>query len=155
MDLNTDAIVHEFRTSHIGLCVRDLEKSLHFYCEGLKFIKIAEYDIDYQIPEVDAPCNLTSTIIEKDGHRLELLAYRSPEVIGAPPTRRNHVGFTHLSFIADDIDSAAHALCAYGGQLLPETRCGQGDPAAPQFLFVADPDGNRVEIMYIPDGTPW
>ncbi|MGM0930524.1 MAG: VOC family protein [Actinomycetota bacterium] len=155
MDQNANITEPEFRTSHIGLCVRDLSKSLRFYCDGLKFVKITEFDIDYEIPEVDAPCNLTSTFIEKNGLRLELLAYRSPGVIGAPPTRRNHVGFTHLSFIVDDVESAAAALCAHGGQLLPETRMGQDDPSAPQILFVSDPDGNRVEVMHVPGGTLW
>ncbi len=155
MTENTDTPVHTYRTSHVGLCVSDLAKSLRFYCEGLGFSKIMEYDLDEQIPEVDAPCSLTSTFLEKDGLRVELLSYRQPGVIGTPPTRRNHLGMTHLSFFSEDIDGAADALCAFGGTLVPETRVGLDDPAAAQFVFVADPDGNRVEIMHIPAGTPW
>jgi glyoxylase I family protein len=144
-----------YRTSHLGLCVSDLAESLRFYCEGLGFVKVMEYDIDEQIPEVDAPCSLTSTFLEKDGLRVELLAYRQPGVIGTPPTRRNHLGMTHLSFFADDIDAAARSLCEYGGKLVPETRAGAHDSAAPQFVFLADPDGNRIELMHIPAGNPW
>jgi len=146
---------HEYRTSHIGLCVSDLARSLRFYCEGLGFAKIMEYDVDEQIPEVDAPCSLTSTFLEKDGMRVELLSYRQPGVIGTPPTRRNHLGLTHLSFFAEDIDAAAAELCRFGGTLVEDTRVGTDDPGAVQFVFLADPDGNRVELMHIPAGTPW
>lgn len=155
MTENTTTAGHTYRTSHIGLCVSDLAKSVRFYCDGLGFAKIMEYDIDEQIPEVDAPCSLTSTFLEKDGMRIELLAYRQPGVIGTPPTRRNHLGVTHLSFFAEDIDAAAEALCEYGGVLVPGTRAGADDVTAPQIVFVADPDGNRVEVMHIPAGTPW
>ncbi|WP_314036925.1 VOC family protein [Dietzia sp. CH92] len=146
---------HDYRTSHIGLCVSDLARSTRFYCDGLGFTKIMEYDIDEQIPEVDAPCSLTSTFLEKDGMRLELLSYRQPGVIGTPPTRRNHLGLTHLSFFAEDIDAAAEELCGFGGTLVEDTRVGMEDASAPQFVFLADPDGNRVELMHIPAGTPW
>lgn len=151
----SETSTHEYRTSHIGLCVSDLEASLRFYRDGLGFTLIMQYDIDEQIPEVDAPCSLTSTFLEKDGHRIELLSYREPGVIGTPPTRRNHLGMTHLSFFAADIDGAAEALTAFGGTLVPQTRVGLEDPTAAQFVFVADPDGNRVELMHIPAGTPW
>lgn len=146
---------HDYRTSHIGLCVSDLAKSMRFYCDGLGFTKIMEYDIAEQIPEVDAPCSLTSTFLEKDGMRLELLSYRQPGVIGTPPTRRNHLGLTHLSFFAEDIDAAAEELSGFGGTIVDDTRVGLDDSSAPQFVFLADPDGNRVELMHIPAGTPW
>ena len=34
------------QTSHIGLCVTDLERSLRFYCEGLGFAKVLAYELD-------------------------------------------------------------------------------------------------------------
>lgn len=146
---------HQFRTSHIGLCVSDLTKSLRFYCDGLGFGKIMEYELDEQIPEVDAPCSLTSTFLEKDGTRVELLSYKQPGVFGTPPTRRNQLGMTHLSFFTEDIDAAAEALGEFGGTLVPDTRVGAGDAEAAQYVFLADPDGNRIELMHIPAGTPW
>ncbi|MCF8568770.1 VOC family protein [Gordonia sp. HY002] len=133
----------------------DLKKSLRFYRDGLGFEQLAHYELDEQIPEVDAPCSLTSTMIEKDGMRLELLAYSKPGVIGEPHHRRNHLGLTHLSFFADDIDATAEAMVGYGGTLVPDSRCGLDDPAGAQFTFVADPDGNRIEFMHIPAGTAW
>lgn len=155
MPVNPTSAALQFRTSHIGLCVSDLAKSLRFYSEGLGFTKIMEYDLEEQIPEVDAPCSLTSTFLEKDGTRVELLSYRQPGVFGTPPTRRNQLGVTHLSFFAEDIDASVEALREFGGTLVPNTRVGAGDAEAAQYVFLADPDGNRIELMHIPAGTPW
>lgn len=153
--MTQNAAAATYRSSHVGLCVSDLEKSLRFYRDGLGFEQVAHYVLDEQIPEVDSPCSLTSTMIVKDGMRIELLAYSKPGVIGEPHHRRNHLGLTHLSFFADDIDAASEKMLEYGGTIVPDTRSGLDDPEAAQFTFVADPDGNRVEFMYIPAGTAW
>ncbi|WP_336882541.1 VOC family protein [Rhodococcus globerulus] len=153
--MTQNAAASTYRSSHVGLCVSDLERALRFYRDGLGFAQMAHYELDEQIPEVDAPCSLTATVIEKGGLRIELLAYSKPGVIGQPHHRRNNLGLTHLSFFADDIDAAAEAMVEFGGTLVPETRVGLDDPQAAQYTFVADPDGNRVEFMYIPAGTAW
>ena len=74
----------------------------------------------------------------------------SPGVTGAPLARRNQRGFTHLSFYVADVDVAARALVACGGKLLPGTRTGAGDPTTIQIVFLADPDGARIELMAAP-----
>ena len=142
-------------TSHIGLCVRDLERSRRFYVEGLGFEEFARFEITRPIAEVDPPHDITSFFIQKDGLRLELLAYRAPGVFGEPSSRRNQVGLTHLSFVVEDVDAAAEELEGYGGTILEETRSGQDDPATVQIVFVADPDGTRVELMRLAEGQEW
>jgi glyoxylase I family protein len=142
-------------TSHVGVCVRDLERSRRFYVDGLGFTEYARFELDRPIAEVDAPCHLTSFFIQKDGLRVELLHYRSPGVIGTPSTRRNHLGLTHLSFVVEDVDAAARELEGYGGTIVEGTRSGQDDPTSVQIIFVADPDGTRVELMRLAAGQEW
>jgi glyoxylase I family protein len=142
-------------TSHIGLCVSDLERSRRFYVEGLGFSEFARFELTRPIAEVDPPCDLTSLFVQKDGLRVELLHYRSPGVIGAPSTRRNQLGLTHLSFVVEDVDSAAAELEGYGGTIIAGTRSGQDDPDAVQIIFLADPDGTRVELMRLAAGQDW
>jgi catechol 2,3-dioxygenase-like lactoylglutathione lyase family enzyme len=141
--------------SHIGLCVRDLERSRRFYVDGLGFEEYARFEIDRQIAEVDPPCDFTSFFIQKDGLRIELLDYRTPGVFGEPVNRRNHVGLTHLSFVVDDVDAAARELESYGGTIIEGTRSGQHDPDMVQIIFLADPDGTRVELMRLGKGQEW
>ncbi len=145
----------EATTSHIGLCVRDLERSRRFYIDGLGFREFARFEMTRPIAEVDTPCDLTSYFIQKDGLRIELLDYRSPGVIGQPSTRRNHLGLTHLSFVVEDVDAAAAELVQYGGTIVEGTRSGQHDPDMVQIIFLADPDGTRLELIRLAKGQAW
>lgn len=141
--------------SHTGLCVADLERSLRFYCEGLGFVATRSFHVTRDIAEVDPPVDVTAQFIELDGLKIELLGYASPGVFGTPSSRRNQLGLTHLSFHVDDVDARARLLEELGGTTLPETRHGAGDETMEQILFVADPDGTRVELMQIPEGHPY
>ena len=144
-----------YAPSHIGICVGDLERSRRFYVDGLGFEEFARFEMTRPIAEVDPPCDFTSFFIQKAGLRVELLHYRSPGVIGHPSTRRNHLGLTHLSFVVDDVDAAAIELEAFGGTIIEGTRSGQNDHDAVQIIFLADPDGTRVELMRLAKGQPW
>jgi glyoxylase I family protein len=144
-----------YATSHIGLCVTDLERSLRFYVDGLGFEEFARFELDRDIAEVDPPVRLTSLFIQKGGLRVELLHYRSPGAFGHPSTRRNQLGLTHFSFVVDDVDAAAADLVSYGGTIIEGTRSGQHDPDMVQIIFLADPDGTRVELMRLAKGQAW
>jgi catechol 2,3-dioxygenase-like lactoylglutathione lyase family enzyme len=139
-----------FTPSHLGLCVANLERSLRFYCDGLGFEKGESFAVGnaYRAAlEVEGDVDLLSQFIRLGALAIELLAYRSPGSVGKPSTRRNQLGYTHLSFYVGDVDEAARSLVACGGRVLPETRTGAGDPEAVQIVFVADPDGTRIELM--------
>lgn len=143
------------KTSHIGLCVSDLSRALRFWVDGLGFEEFARFEIDRAIAEVDPPVKLTSLFIQKDGLRVELLHYVSPGSFGLPATRRNQLGMTHFSFVVDDVDASADVLVGYGGTIVAGTRSGQHDPDAVQIVFLADPDGTRVELMRLAKGQKW
>ena len=147
MGTNTSA-----QTSHIGLCVTDLQRSLRFYCEGLGFEKVLTYDLDdTMLPglgsglEVSSPVSVTSQFIELGGLKIELPGYTSPTPTGSPSSSRGTVGLTHMSFYVDDVDAAAAAarLVECGGTIIESTRVSLGI----EIVFLSDPDGARVELM--------
>ena len=141
-----------YQPSHLGICVRNLERSMRFYCDGLGFEKAETFEVTDAFGaalEVAGDVAGTSQFIRRAGMRIELLAYQSPGTSGEPSRRRNQLGVTHLSFVVEDVDVAAKHLVACGGTLLPATRTGS-DPAATQLVFVADPDGVRIELMSNP-----
>jgi glyoxylase I family protein len=140
-----------YTPSHTGLCVSDLERSLRFYCDGLGFEVGGRFHLTRQIAEVDPPVDVLSQFIHLGGHRIELLDYASPGPLGEPHTRRNQLGLTHLSFIVDDVEERARHLEAAGGTILQDTRNPPEDDSL-RILFVADPDGNRIELMAFPAG---
>ena len=142
-----------YRPSHVGLCVSDIERSLRFYCEGLGFEVSDGIDLDSdQVPgldqalEVPARTVLRSQMIVLDNLKIELLHYTEPAVEGTPSSRRNRRGLTHLSFWVDDLDASIARLLECGGTLVEGTRQSPGV----ELVFVADPDGTRVELMEQP-----
>jgi glyoxylase I family protein len=143
------------QVSHIGLCVRDLERSKRFYIDGLGFEEFARFELTRPLAEMEPPCHVISFFVEKDGLRIELLDFPEPGVFGVPSARRNHVGLTHLSFVVDDVDAAAHELEQHGGKIIDGTRSGQDDPTSVQIIFLEDPDGTRIELMRLAEGQDW
>ncbi len=144
---------HAIRPSHLGLCVGDLERSLRFYCDGLGFTEAEGYDLDEQMLdgldralEVSRPVRLRSQMITNGELKIELLHFAEPAPTGTPSDSRGRIGFTHLSFFVEDVDRVASALESLGGRILTGTRTQLGY----EVVFVADPDGARVELMAPP-----
>ena len=138
------------RPSHLGICVSDMDRSLRFYCEGLGFETGDNYDLDSSwlagldtSLEVPGPVVVRSQMIRLGAMKIELLGYASPAAVGTPSAHRNQLGLTHLSFLVDDVDAHAERLVSLGGILLPDTRANLGV----DLVFLADPDGVRVELM--------
>jgi glyoxylase I family protein len=137
--------------SHFGICVRDLERSLRFYCEALGFEKAETHDVG---PEFAALMDLddvamTSQFIRRDGTAIELLAFTTPEPIG-PAERRpvQQLGLTHLSFRVADVDATAARMVALGGTRVDSSRTTIDFGGTPlEFVYCTDPDGTRVELM--------
>jgi lactoylglutathione lyase len=134
--------------SHIGLCVRNLEQSVLFYCDGLGFERAESYPIDDSfaaVLEVGGVIALTSQVIRRGDTAIELLGWELPEPAGTPSTSRQQLGFTHLSFYVDNLEETAHRLVRLGGELLTNTR--HMIPGVLDIVFIADPDDARVELM--------
>src|SRR4051812_47649322 len=139
-----------YASSHVGICVSDIDRSMRFYCDGLGFEPAERYDLDStQMPgldrslEVDGPLTLISQMIVSGGMKVELLAYPERPTQGTPSTSRGLLGLTHLSFNVDKVDSAATRLVEFGGTILDGTRSDAGIV----LLFLTDPDGTRIELM--------
>lgn len=139
-----------YTSSHVGICVADIDRALHFYCDGLGFERAERYDLDdTQMPglerslEVEGGITLISQMIQHGPMKVELLAYPGRPTKGTPSASRGLLGLTHLSFNVEKVDSAARRLVEYGGTILEHTR----SEAGIVLLFLTDPDGTRVELM--------
>ena len=139
------------RVSHVALAVSDLEASTRFYAEGLGFERGATWhsgDEVAAVSEVAPPVRLTSRYLMKDGFRLELMDWKTPAVHGAAAQTRNQRGLTHLSFEVEDIAATEARLLELGGKPLPEARVHfDREHAAFTIVFLADPDGTRIELL--------
>ena len=143
------------RYSHVGLCVRDLERSLRFYRDGLGFREVSKLEIGgaptatlLELPDV----RLEARFLERDGLRLELLRYATPAPTAGAVLAMNRPGLTHLSFRVDDLDAALASLATVGVTVREQTRVGVAAMKA-HAMFVTDPDGTRIELVQAP-GDP-
>lgn len=138
------------RVTHVGVCVSDLERSIHFYCNRLGFQYLSRIhlagepsDTLLALQGVDAHV----AYLERDGFRLELLGFVSPRSEPLePPRRMNHFGFTHLSLRVTDLDETVERLRAEGVQVLDRTRidiAARGSVA----VMITDPDGLWIELV--------
>ena len=139
--------------SHIGICVSDLEASLAFYRDWLGFEAGPDFDIDYPISEMSGDVRLTSKFLHSGDLRIELLAFAMPTAFGRPSASRNQLGLTHLSFSVDDLDAATERLVRHGGKVIEGTR--STPEGRIHIIFLADPDGTRIELMKQPEGVTW
>jgi catechol 2,3-dioxygenase-like lactoylglutathione lyase family enzyme len=139
----------EHRLTHVGLCVTDVGHSTEFYCGALGFTKIGEMRVDDEasarLLEVE-DIVLDLVYLQRDGFRLELLAYPASGATGdGNPRRMNAVGLTHMSFRVDDADALAEAIVAHGGQLLADRTVVFG--GGNRGMMLTDPDGNLLELI--------
>ena len=137
--------------SHAGLCVSDLKRSVRFYTEGLGYEVAEAYDVGDEVAatlEVPPGVVLRSQMIVKDGSKIELLGWRAPTPHGEPSSTRNQLGLTHLSFHVQDMAVIEAKLVELGASVLESTRTHiDMGKVTIDLLFLADPDGTRIELM--------
>jgi catechol 2,3-dioxygenase-like lactoylglutathione lyase family enzyme len=120
---------------HTAFRVRDLEKSLHFYCDLLGMRRAFDMDRDGK-PWI-------TYLHIRDGQFLELF----PEQDSAEDFSGNTGSYRHMQLEVDDLERTIGEMEARG---LPRTGTPprQGRDGNWQY-WLTDPDGNRLELMQI------
>src|ERR1700736_4498740 len=120
-----------------------MERSLHFWRDGLGFEILREFEFRgsswRRILELDE-LELSSKIIRRDHMTLELLHFVKPGHVGAAERRpMNQLGFTHVAVWVGDIVQSTYTTFDH-----PKL---QG-----KWVMGTDPDGVRVELLQYPAG---
>ncbi len=139
---------------HVGICVRDLERSVRFYRGGLGFEEAGRLEISgeptatlLEIPDAE----LHAVYLERDSLRIELLHYPRPGAVGSPePRPMNQLGLTHLAVRVESLDDAIAKLIPLGAKVLEQTRV-RNDEFDADLVYVTDPDGTRIECVETPN----
>ncbi|MBD0837702.1 VOC family protein [Streptomyces sp. TRM68416] len=127
-------------TSHIGLNVTDLDRSLGFYRDVLGFVLLGEGK------EEDRRYAFLG-----DGERLVLTLWQQAQ----GPYDSGRAGLHHLALEADSIEQVREyeaALRRYGADFAYEGVVAHAEGAASGGIFFHDPDGTRLEIS-VPSGA--
>lgn len=136
---------------HVGLSVADLDAQAEWYARALGLVQLEPGGI----PAV----GLRVVFLVDPGHgwAIELLnrpgSQRAPRATSAP----EHVltqGYGHICLRVDDVDALYDRLIAAGAS--PIMPPGASPVSGVRMAFVADPEGNFIEMLDRPGppGTP-
>jgi lactoylglutathione lyase len=140
---------------HGGITVKDMDKSLDFYREGLgltmKFDRIL--DASY----LNVVLNLTHSAIRvvfldiPGGGYVELLEYQGIERLNAS-SRPCDFGAGHLCLYVDAVDEIAERMFAKGYRARSEgcVDITAGPNAGARSIYLVDPDGYNIELFQKP-----
>lgn len=125
---------------HLAIIVKDMEASLHFYCNVLGFSKAFELKDDQGDPWI-------VYLKVGNGQFIELFYGGENKIEPVPKL----IGFDHLCFEVDDIQETATQIKTNGWELDVEPQKGKDHN---DQCWVKDPDGNRIEFMKISPDSP-
>lgn len=133
--------------SHIGLSVRDADASMRFYCDALGFLPGARHELgaDFSSDDPDKPLPTVAQFVDRPGLSLGLLQYPDP-IAGPVPRPMPMLGIANFGLLVDDLEEVAAAVKALGGRVHTESLL---DSANGRFLHCSDPDGVRIELMWL------
>lgn len=124
---------------HIAIRVKDVDRSLAFYKDQLGFEEMLRLHRD------NGDLWLVYLRVNDDQY-IEIFPYAVGDE--APP--REAIGLNHTCITVDDIDAVVAQLEAAGIPLLqPKITGADGNRQA----WIADPDGNRFELMQMMPGS--
>ena len=146
--------------NHVGIVVRDMEKSIEFYRDGLGltvFIDeiVTDPDIDEQCGVKDGKFRLV-LLIDTAANAVELWEWQNPplEPTPAAPNRFTSPGFFEIGLLVDDLDEAEKRLIEKGYSFTsPVWDFCKGRAlfggAYGKVRYILDPDGVRVELVQL------
>ncbi|HSB55136.1 MAG TPA: VOC family protein [Gemmatimonadales bacterium] len=138
-----DAATHTLPVGHVGLSVRDLDRSRDFYVRALGLKVVGQQEAQG-----------TRFAFLGDGERVTLTLWeQAAERFGDP--RGAGAGLQHLAFevpTASELEDVRRRLEALGAGFAYEGVVPHAEGATSGGLYFTDPDGIRLEI-YAPSGV--
>src|ERR671924_1236943 len=141
LTMQNDPIHPAVRVGHVHLRVADLDRALAFYRDGLGFGVVA----DARVIGLD----MAFLAAGDYHHHVGLNTFDSA---GGPPPP-GHTGLYHVAFVYPDrreLGRAVQRLLDYGHPIDHGT-----DHGGTVSVYLADPDGNGVELYYDRPRTEW
>lgn len=128
------------RFGHVAFRVRDLEQSIRWYEAALGVREAFRANREDGSPQL--------VYLElAPGQFLELFP-GGQHPIEEPPAP---IGYAHTCLVVDDLPATLAHLATLGVTPPAPPRTGRAGQA---LAFIADPDGNRLELMAIPPDSP-
>jgi lactoylglutathione lyase len=143
------------RLDHAGLAVADLEAAAAWFCDVFGLVP----ELTLEVGAIDL--SIEMLIHPSFGYRIELLhrpgtgaaAGAHPDGKPAGPAEAAlRAGYGHVAFDVADLDAAWDRALARGARpVMPPC---PSPEAGVRMAFVADPEGNLIELLHRPGRQP-
>ena len=132
------------RIHHVGVPVSDLDRSVAWYADALGMT----HELTARVPEGVEIAFMASP----SGERLELFAVDAKDARWEGPIPALRAGVAHTGWTVSDVKAAHARAVEAGGRSVWPPR----DSPEPgrRMAFVADPDGNLVELISVGGAPP-
>lgn len=133
---------------HVGIGVKDLEKSIRFYTEVMGMEE--DYRAHNEGEKISRIVGVEDAFIDvcmvkKNDLRLELLAYKSANADEhLSPIKQDAIGLTHLAFLVDDVDKEYERIKSLGYQFNAPPMVAREN--GPKITYFTGPDNVIIEI---------
>ncbi|PPC87748.1 MAG: glyoxalase [Methylotenera sp.] len=144
----------------IAFTVSDLDRSVAFYEQAMRFKKVSEqtivnHDFDYVTGVFGS--RVRSAELQLGNEKIQLNQYLSASGKAIPiDSRSNDLWFQHFAVVVSDMDKAfaqlqsvAVTVISSAPQTIPASNVGAAGIKAYKFK---DPDGHPLELLYFPAG---
>ena len=140
-------MIEQLHFDHVGLSVADLERSHRFYAAGFWFDHVED---EFVMPQREIRGRV---LVNGAGARIELFERRGsvPFRRGSPTEDTLQQGWFQVAFATPDVQATFERVVAAGARPLMQPRLAPDGRA--RVAFVADPDGNLVELLQRPELT--
>jgi lactoylglutathione lyase len=130
--------------SHVGLRVRDLDKSRRFY-EALGFAEVKRLKVPDgvagELLGLTSPIGFEAVYLQNNGFVLQLITFSGYPAPDEHERTMVGAGLTHLSIAVDDMVEAQAAIQTAGGTVV-------ADPGGGFACMVRDPGGQLIELIH-------
>jgi catechol 2,3-dioxygenase-like lactoylglutathione lyase family enzyme len=145
---------------HVGLIVADLDRAVEFWCGrlGLRLLgRVTETDPDIAALLGEDSVEIEIADLDADGRIIELIRYIRPA--GQPVRARSgDLGSCHIALRVDDLDAVLERIQGSQARQISRHPVVLHDPGGAwdgvACCYIADPDGNIVELVQRPGGEP-
>lgn len=139
------------RLDHAGLAVADLEAAAAWFCDVFGLVP----ELSLKVDAIDL--SIEMLIHPSFGYRIELLHRPGTGAApggkpASPAEAALRAGYGHVAFDVADLDAAWDRAVTRGARpVMPP--CPAPEPGV-RMAFVADPEGNLIELLHRPGRHP-
>ena len=143
---------------HLALMVRDIEKSHRFYTEALGFKQCGALDPQVTINAAGVSVDFRFYRGAPDRHH-DFALVQTPDPTPFPPANtewsmfENKVGINHIAICYPSRDEFLQRLEVLRDQGVEFRQ--RGNHGMTHSVYVSDPDGNGIEVLYELPETVW